>query len=116
MNVEEESSEKPGKDAEEGDHSQSLVHSTKELLFQRRFYLKARRLELSPSGRTSGLRRKSSSCRREDGAEELVHAAPLVDERLVLLEHLQETREPRLELLADEPRLSPPSASSWRDR
>ena len=53
---------------------------------------------------------------REDGAEELVHAALLVDEPRVLLEHLQETRWPRHELLADVPRLSPPSASSWKDR
>ena len=52
---------------------------------------------------------------REDGAEELVHAALLVDELQVLLEHLQETQEPRLELLAGVPRLSPSSASSWRD-
>ena len=116
MNVEEKSSEQPGRDAEEGDHSRSLVHSTKKLLFQRRFYLKARRLELSPSGRTSGLRRKSSSCRREDGAEELGPAALLVAGPRVLLEHLQETRRPRHELLADVPRLSPPSASSWKDR
>ena len=53
---------------------------------------------------------------REDGAEELVHAALLVDELQTLLEHLQETQEPQLELLVDEPRPSPPSASSWTDR
>ena len=116
MNVEEESSEQPGRDAEEGDYSRSLIHSAKKLLFLRRFYLKARRLKLSPSGRISCLRRRSSSCRREDGAEELVHAALLVGEPRVLLEHLQETRWPRHELLADVPRLSPPSASSWKDR
>ena len=53
---------------------------------------------------------------REDGAEELVHVALLVDELQTLLEHLQETQEPRLELLVDVPRPSPPSASSWTDR
>ena len=50
---------------------------------------------------------------REDDAEELVHAALLVDELQVLLEHLQETQEPRLELLAGVPRLPPSSASSF---
>ena len=84
--------------------------------FKGDFYLKARRLKLSPSGRISCLQRRSSSCRREDGAEELVHAALLVDEPRGLLEHLQETRRPQHELLADVPRLSPPSASSWKDR
>ena len=53
---------------------------------------------------------------REDGAEELVHAALLVDELQTLLDHLQGAQEPRLELLVDVPRPSPPSALSWRDR
>ena len=53
---------------------------------------------------------------REDGAEALVHVALLVDELQTLLEHLQETQEPQLELLVDEPRPSLLSASSWTDR
>ena len=37
VNVEERSSEQPGRDAEEGDHSESSIQNTKKLILQRRF-------------------------------------------------------------------------------
>ena len=52
---------------------------------------------------------------RVDGAEELVRAALLVDERQVLLEHLRETRRPQLELRVEVLHLAPPSALSRMD-